>query len=272
VPTPSRAALPRAALLTLWGNAHLRGSASLDDAAAHAVGADALHRVVGVPGEDGDVPIGIALARLRLSRVEALRVVLPEPGDPTGMPGPAAFNVDAVAAGEAVITVSRPGAPALALVPAVAPSEGGDVVRWDVVEVGPSAHPHGLPTLSEAERQLAESLIEATEALAALDLARGREEVAGRLQSLERRVSRLDLPGSLSPRAQRAVVQAARLLAILEIAASTPGAEVTAGEAQAREATLRPLRRAARHALCAACSAEAEPAHEPAPGPKAWRR
>jgi hypothetical protein len=272
VPSPSRAALPRAAVLTLWGNAYLRGSASLDDAAAHAVGDDALHRVAGVPGEEGDVTVGVALGRLRSAGVQALRVVLPEPGDPTGLPGPPSFTVDAVAVGETAISVAPPGAPAVALVPSVAGSGGGDVVRWDVVEVGPSAHPHGLPTLSEAERQLAESLLEATEALAGLDLARGRDEVAGRLASLERRVSRLDLPASLSPRAQRAVVQAARLLGILEIAATTAGAEVTAGEAQAREATLRPLRRAARHALCAACSAEAEPAPEPGPGPKAWRR
>ena len=63
------------------------------------------------------------------------------------------------------------------------------------------------------------------------------------------------------------MVQAARLLGILQVAATTEGAAVTAGEIAARAETLRPLRAAARHALCAACSAEAEPE----PHRKAWQ-
>jgi hypothetical protein len=266
VPSSSRAVLPRSAALALWGNAWLQGSGSLDDAAAQVVGPDALHRVVGLPGEDADAPIGIALGRLRAAGVAALRVVLPEPGDALGLPGPPGFNSDAVARGECVITVAAPGSPTWALLPTAAASEGGDVVRWDVVEVNPSAHPHGLPTLSEAERALADAVREATERLVQLDLARGREELADRLRRVERDVSRLELPAGLSPRAQRAVVQAARLLGILDVASATDGAAVTAGEAVARAETLRPLRAAARHALCAASSAQAEPE----PVRKAW--
>jgi hypothetical protein len=130
-----------------------------------------------------------------------------------------------------------------------------------------SVHPHGLPTLSEAERALADAMRETTSTLASLDLARGRDDVAGRLAGVERAVSRIDLPPSLPARAQRSVVQAARLLGILDVALATDGAAVTAGEMHARAETLRPLRAAARHALCAACSVEAEPE----PAPKAWR-
>lgn len=266
MPSSSRAVLPRSAVLALWGNAWLQGSGSLDDAGAHVVGADALHRVVGLPGTDADEPVGLALGRLRAAGVTALRVVLPEPGDPLGLPGPPAFNADAVARGECAITVAPPGAPTWALLPTAAPSDQGDVVRWDVVEVGPSAHPHGLPTLSEAERALADAVREATERLQQLDVARGREELADRLRRVERDVSRLVLPDGLGARAQRAIVQAARLLGILDVAASTDGAAVTAAEAVARAETLRPLRAAARHALCAACSAQAEPE----PVRKAW--
>lgn len=267
MPSSSRAALPRSAVLALWGNAWLQGSGSLDDAAAQVLGHDALHRVVGVPGEDSDVALGIALGRLRGLGATALRVVLPEPGDPLGLPGPPAFNAEAVARGEAVITVAPPGVPTLALLPTAAASGSGDVVRWDVVEVAPSAHPHGLPTLSESERLLADAVRDATARLLDLDLARGREELADRLRRVERDVSRIDLPPSLPARAQRSVVQAARLLGILDVAASTEGAAVTAAEAAARAGTLRPLRAAARHALCAACSAQAEPE----PVRKAWQ-
>ena len=267
MPLDRRAALPRAALLTLWGNAALSGATTVEDAAVHAVGIDALHRMTGVPGEDDAVPLGLALGRLRASGVTALRVVLPEPGDPLGLPGPPAFNADATAAGEAVVTVSAPGTPHWALLPTAADSSSGAVVRWDVREVGWSAHPHGLPTMSEAERGLADAVREATDALMRLDLARGREEVASRLRGVEKAVSRIDLPPSLPARAQRAVVQAARLLGILEVAGSTDGAAITAAEAAARAETLRPLRAAARYALCAACSADAEPE----PPRKAWQ-
>ena len=35
-----------------------------------------------MPGEDADVPVSIALGRLRARGVTGLRLVLPEPGDP----------------------------------------------------------------------------------------------------------------------------------------------------------------------------------------------
>jgi hypothetical protein len=249
----------RAGALTAWGSAYLAGVVSLDDADASTVGPDALHRVRGVPGEDADVPVSIALGRLRARGVTGLRLVLPEPGDPTGLPGPTSFTATAVAAGAAVVTVGPPEAPAYALLAtSAATPASGDAVRWDVVPVDFALAPAGLPTLSEADRSLTETMTASTAELAALDVARGRDDVAGRLRRLDRALREIDLPPTLAPRAQRLVATASRLLGVLDIAEETDGAAVTASETLRRSAALRPLRTATRYALCAAYSAAAE--------------
>ena len=48
---------PRAGTLTAWGTAYLLGGVSLDDADDAVTDPDALHRMVGVPGEDDAVSI-----------------------------------------------------------------------------------------------------------------------------------------------------------------------------------------------------------------------
>jgi hypothetical protein len=258
----------RPGALTAWGSAFLLGVESADHTDDAVRADDALHRVVGAPGDDGPATVAVALGRMRAAGVTALRLVLPEPGDLTGMAGPAAAGAAAVAAGAAVLTLGPPGVVALALIPTSAESEGGDVVRWDVVPVDPTVPPHGLPTLGEADRMVAESRREATEALAVLDVAAGREAVAARLAGIERGLQRLDLPVALPARAQRLVASASRLLAITVIAADTDGAAVTAADAAARAEVLRPLRRAARYALCAGYSALADPTSGAGPGPR----
>jgi hypothetical protein len=75
---------------------------------------------------------------------------------------------------------------------------------------------------------------------------------------LERALRDIDLPPTLTARAQRLVATSTRLLGVLDIAAETDGAAVTASEALRRSAALRPLRTATRYALCAAYSAAAE--------------
>lgn len=252
----------RPGALTAWGNDYLRGSSSLDDAVDEIVGPDPLHRVVGVPGEVDAVSLAVALGRLRATGVEALRLTLPEPGDPTGLPGPPPVTTSAIAAGAAVITVAPPGATSYALVPSTAPSDSGDVVRWDVTEVVPSIAPYGLPTLSEADRLLSEALRQTTSELDLLDVARGRDEVGPRLVALDRSLRRIELPPSLPARAQRMVATASRLLGVLTLATESDGAAVTASEAARRLDALRPLRTAVRYALCAGYSAAAEPTHE----------
>ncbi len=253
------AVFPRGGALTAWGNAYLLGRASLDEADVHAVADDALHRVVGIPDEPDPVPISIALGRLRGAGVTALRLVLPEPGDATGLPGPAAPNASALAAREVVLTVGPRELPSWALVPAVAPGRDGAVVRWDLLKVAPSVPPHGLPGLAEAERGLSDAMAATTATLDALDVARGREGAGPALAAFDRGVRGLVLPPTLSPRAQRLVLSGTRLLAVLAIASESDGASITTTEAERRRESLRPLRRAARYALCAAYSAEAEP-------------
>lgn len=248
----------RAGALTAWGTAYLRGAVSLDEADAAVVGPDAVHRVLGVPAERDAVPVSIALGRLRARGVTALRLVLPEPGDPTGLPGPASFTASAVTAGAAVVSVGPRDAPSFALHARVARTEDGDAVRWDLVAVDHSVAPAGLPTLSEADRALTAAMAGATKELAALDVARGREDVGPRLAQLDRALRDIDLPPTLPARAQRLVATASRLLGVLDLAVETEGAAVTAAEVRRRAEALRPLRTAARYALCAAYSAAAE--------------
>jgi hypothetical protein len=185
---------------------------------------------------------------------------VPEAGDPTGLPGPAATTAAAVAAREAVLTVGPRDLPSYALVPAFAPSPEGLVVRWDVLEATSSTPPHGLPSLSEAERGLAQAMATATVTLDALDVAAGRDGLGPRLSGLDVALRSLVLPHTLPGRAKRLVVTATRLLAVLTWAAESDGAAVSAGEAAQRAAALAPLRRAARYAVAAGYSAEAEPA------------
>ena len=249
----------RPGALTAWGNAYLSGDSSLDDAVDEVVGADPLDRVVGVPAESGDVSLAVALGRLRAQGVVALRLTLPEPGDPTGLPGPASVTTAALVARAAVLTVGPVDVSSYALLPTAVTSASGDVVRWDVVEVAHSTAPFGLPTLSEADRALAEALRSTTSDLDALDVARGRDAVGPRLVALDRSLRRIELPRSLPARAQRMVATSSRLLGVLTLAAEDDGGAVTATEAARRLDALRPLRSAARYALCAGYSAAAEP-------------
>jgi hypothetical protein len=258
------AVFPRGGALTAWGNACLSGRASLDEVDVHTVADDALHRVVGVPGESDPVPLSIALGRLRASGVTGLRLVLPDTGDVLGLPGPPEVTSAAVAAREAVLTVGPVDVGSWAMVPTVTGGAPDVVVRWDLVSATRSVPPAGLPTLAEAERALAEAMTSTTTTLSDLDVARGRDEVAPALAAFDRQLRTLLLPPTLPQRAVRTVLAATRLLGVLAVALDSDGAAVTAREASARAEALRPLRRAARYALCAAYSAEVEP------GPGSW--
>jgi hypothetical protein len=91
------------------------------------------------------------------------------------------------------------------------------------------------------------------DALADLDVARWRPEVADELMAL-RRTDDLEVPDGTSPRAQRMVALATRCRRIVALALADDGGAVTAAEADRRRDALRPLDRAARRALVAACS------------------
>ena len=183
--------------------------------------------------------------------------MLPVPGDPVGLPGPGALTTAALEAGEAVLLPPRPEG-AFGLVPVASPG----VVVWVAYETGhePIALVGPLPSLAEADRDLAVALREATELLATLDLARWDPDSAEAVEAL--RKGRLDGDG-LAPgypnRAHEVLSRARRLRAIIELASRGDGAAVTAGEASARRGALFPLDRAARYAEMAAHNAVLEP-------------
>ncbi|MEU1127690.1 hypothetical protein ABZ371_29930, partial [Streptomyces sp. NPDC005899] len=161
---------PRSGRLAAWGNALLSGLVSPDAAALAIVGEDAVHRVEGLPGEAGPVGLTLALGRLRRLGASGFRVALPVPGHPLGLSGPPDFNARALEAGEAVVTAGTP----YGLVPEVTEvGPAGDLhveVVWHCLPVR-EAPPADVPSLGEAERELAEALRDATAVLSRLDVA-----------------------------------------------------------------------------------------------------
>jgi hypothetical protein len=254
-------AAARSARFVAWSNAVLAGQVSPDLAAARITGTDPAHRVDGLPGGD-DQTLPVVLARLSVHAVPAVRLVLPVAGDPVGLPGPGPLTTAALEAGEAVLLpASAEGS--FGLVPA----ERGGQVLWTAyaVDGAPlSSEPWSalvpLPSLAEADRDLAFALREATDLLADLDLARWDPDSADAVEALRR--GRLDGDG-LAPgypnRAHEVLSRARRLRAIIALAGRGDGAAVTAGDAAARRAVLFPLDRAARYAEMAAHNAVLEP-------------
>lgn len=260
---------PRAGRLAAWGNALLAGLVSPDDAAVRAVGDDAAHRVVGLPGEPGPVALTLAFGRLRALGVAGLRVALPAPGHPLGLSGPPEFNTAALEAGEAVLAGGAPGmgaqaGPALGLIPEVDEAgAAGDVltrVVWRCSAVR-QAPPADVPSLGEAERELNDVLRETTEALAMLDVAGAGPATRARLDAYRARMERgrqVLAPG-YPPRAARVLELARRVAGLVELAGGGEhGGAVSAAEIAARDRLLRPVERAARRARVAAYNAYAE--------------
>jgi len=218
---------------------------------------DEEHLGVDAPGAWTDVPLREALATFSKLHPDEVRLVLPAPGDPRGLPGPGTpFTGAALVAGEAVM------AGPYGLVPEIRTHTSGSgdtfsTVRWHFY---PMADPNGgkvhEASAAEAEGELAVALADATAALVRLDVAQWRPELAGALSALRRRDDGDDLPPGYDPRARRLFARANlldRVLALAEQAA--PGGAVNILEAQRRDEALRPLLAACRRALVAACNA-----------------
>jgi hypothetical protein len=248
--------LARSVRLAAWGNAVLSGHASPDEAADRVTG-DELLRFSGLPGEPAEVTLAFAIGRLRALGGRGLRVVLPVPGDPLGLPGPAAFNGLALDAGEAVLceTAQAP----LGLVPAVQ-RRGSSLIAvcWHTHPV--AARPASpLPSLADAEHALQRSLREATAELVALDVARWRPELAAQIAALrEPAAADSGLAPGYPARAHRIITLARRVGAIAALACDDHGGAASAGEQARRTAALAPLARASRHAIAAAVNAVLE--------------
>jgi hypothetical protein len=237
-----------------WTRAWRAGLVPYDDVADEIAG-DEEHVVADAPEALHEQTLREALSMLSKLHPDEVRLVLPIPGDPLGLPGPGAFTSHAMLAGEAVVA-SR-----LGLVPEVRDhtSGSGDVfstVRWQVFELpaAPGAVPGPGP--GEAEADLNAALLSATAALTRLDVAQWRPELAGALAALRRPDSDSELPPGYDARARRLFARATvldRMLALAE--ESAPGGAVTSHEARARDEVLRPLAAACRRALVAACNA-----------------
>jgi hypothetical protein len=250
----------RSGVLAAWASAWLAGEASYDDVVAHVTGRDEPHRVAGLPHPDPEAdgaerPLGWALTVLRERTPEGVRVVLPVPGDPRGLPvaPDGTFTTAALDSGEAVVGRG------IGLVPTL--TEHGSAVgsrttsvRWTAYEIGEAA-PDPL-TVAEAEHDLTEILRAAASALAALDVATWRPELAAELARVRRRPAAPDLPPGHDARAVRLLAQADRLAAVLDLAAAdATGGAVTGHAARERDEALRPLATAVRRARGAAYNA-----------------
>ncbi|WP_328539523.1 hypothetical protein [Streptomyces sp. NBC_00344] len=252
---------PRSGLLAAWGNALLAGIVSPDDAVLAIVGEDAVHRVEGLPGEAGPVGLTLALGRLRRLGATGFRVAMPAPGHPLGLSGPPEFNARALDAGEAVIASGV----SFGLVPEVYEAgPAGDLhveVVWHCLAVR-GAPPADVPSLGEAERELAEALREAAAVLSGLDVAGSGPVAAAAIDAYRARaeVGSGDVLAPGYPARAARVLELARRVGLLVAMAYEhgPGGAVSASEMAARVEALRPVERVARRAQVAAYNAYVE--------------
>ena len=255
-PAAHAATLPvrRSSRFVAWVRAWRAGLVPFDDVAAEIAG-DEEHLVADAPGTWTDVPLSEGVAALSKLHPDEVRLVMPAPGDPRGLPGPGPFTGAALVTGEGVLA-SR-----LGLVPEVRTHTSGsgvtfETVLWRVYGLPEAPRSFDEPTAAEAEAELSTALTEATRALTKLDVAQWRPELAGALAALRRPDNGTDLPPGYDPRARRLFARASvldRVLALADHAA--PGGAVTGYEAQQRDAALKPLLVACRRALVAACNA-----------------
>ena len=244
----------RSARCVSWVRAWRAGLVPYDEVAGEIAG-DEEHLAADVPGTWTDVQLPEALSALSKVHPDEIRLVLPAPGDPRGLPGPGPFTGAALLTGEGVV------AGTLGLVPEVRTHTSGsgdtfETVLWRFYPLPELRRHHDEPSAAEAEAELSAALMSTTSALTKLDVAQWRPELAGALQALRRPDNSTDLPPGYDARARRLYARASvldRVLALAEL--SAPGGAINGYEAQQRDAALRPLTQACRRALVAACNA-----------------
>ncbi|MFI6481350.1 hypothetical protein ACIBH1_25700 [Nonomuraea sp. NPDC050663] len=184
------------------------------------------------------------LASLRIDGLSEFRLALPAPGDPLGLSGPPAFNAAALDAGQAVIAVLPGGNLGLVPEPDLRGSSYAGT-RFTIHEAGPVRA--DLPSLAEAEQQLAAVMRTATQAFDGVD---------GPVSARPERQAAAELAPGYPARAHRVHALAARLAAVLEVASQRG---LSATQFAARDLALRELDQAVRRALVAAHHAILEP-------------
>ena len=160
-PAAHAATLPvrRSSRFVAWVRAWRAGLVPYDDVAAEIAG-DEEHLVADVPGTWTDVPLGEGVAALSKLHPDEVRLVMPAPGDPRGLPGPGPFTGAALVTGEGVLA-SR-----LGLVPEVRTHTSGsgvtfETVLWRCFPLPEACHSADEPTAAEAEAELSTALTEA---------------------------------------------------------------------------------------------------------------
>jgi hypothetical protein len=247
----------RSTRFVAWVRAWRAGLVPFDELPGEIAG-DEEHLVADAPGTWTEVPLSEGLPVFAKLHPDDIRLVLPAPGDPRGLPGPGPMTGAALLAGEAVMT------PDFGVVPDVRRHTSGsgvvfETVSWRVFAV-PEYRPGFQIAPAEAEAELTAAVAEATSRLTRLDVAQWRPELAGALQALRRPESTATLPPGFDPRARRLFARASILDQVLALAEhSAPGGAVNGYEAQQRDAALRPLTHACRQALVAACNAPLRP-------------
>ncbi|WP_449385306.1 hypothetical protein [Cellulomonas soli] len=265
--------LPRTVLLALW----LDAPAPDADALLRAVqGDDEPHTVRGPGARPGPGPATAtanasataegapdetlaAVVRRWLTGPRQVAALLPAPGAPAPMTGPLA----GLAADQGEALLVRTGQQFLALVPEVvrfgSVREPGHLVTWHAVEIDDwrPAVLGSVGSLQDAERALREGLVEATEALTRLDVARWREDAADRIAAArDGSLPPSLLPAGLDGRRARVLTSALRLRAIVSLATEDDGAAVNLWQADQRSTALREVERAARRAMAAATTSD----------------
>lgn len=251
---------PRSALLACWTTSWLAGEVGLPELTARVTAYDESHSVAGLWVDDLDLEQ--AVGRLRAEGVQRVRLVLPAPGDPLGLPGPGPFTQAALTAGEGVVALRADGR-GYGLVPALhnhGSALDGTVttVTWQAYDVTDSGVDPG-PFLHEAEHDLRVGVMEAAKALTDLDVARWDPDVAEALDDLRqaqrRGINDDELPGSWPTRARDVLVRTRALATLVQLADESSGGAVDTREAEARAAVLRELARVVRRARVAAYNA-----------------
>ena len=205
-----------------WVRAWRAGLVPFDELADEIAG-DEEHLVADAPGTWTDVPLAHGLPVFAKVHPDDIRLVLPAPGDPRGLPGPGELTGAAMLAGEAVMTPDvRRGARGARGTP---PAPGWSSRRCCG---GSSRCSEYRPVFqigaAEAEAELAAALGEATAQLTRLDVAQWKPELAGALQALRRPESTATLPPGFDPRARRLFARASVLDQVLALAeTNAPG-------------------------------------------------
>ncbi|HTZ45463.1 MAG TPA: hypothetical protein VMB79_16505 [Jatrophihabitans sp.] len=242
----------RCARLAAWGSAWLAGSVAFDQVLDAVAGRG---RHLSGPGYDGSGvhPAGTALTDWRRSGTQALRLVLPVPGDVRGLAGPAELRTAALQAGQAVYGL---GFGVTVLAGPETPSSAGPEYVW---HRGPAAdQPPDPVSLADAEHDLAEAIRETAGDLARRGTTSWLSDIAPALSDARRAGERLHLPASHPPRAVRLIAQAERLTAVFAVVDRDGTGELTAAATAERAEALAPLRTAVRRALLAGYNAPAE--------------